>query len=66
MKQTIITSAQIKKGVRGAYTAPRIEIIKLDNEISLALESAPPAGPDEVNNTTPNQLSNNPFKITMG
>ncbi len=30
-----------------AYTAPEIELIPLDNEISLALESNPPAGPDE-------------------
>jgi len=32
------------------YTAPAIEIIHLDNEISLALESAPPAGPSETLN----------------
>lgn len=29
------------------YITPRIEWIPLDNEISLALQSAPPAGPDE-------------------
>jgi len=29
------------------YIKPRIEWIPLDNEISLALESSPPAGPDE-------------------
>ncbi len=29
------------------YIAPRIEIIFLDNEISLALESNPPLGPGE-------------------
>lgn len=29
------------------YTDPCIEIIFLDNEISLALESEPPFGPDE-------------------
>jgi hypothetical protein len=30
------------------YTAPEIELVILDNEISLALESVmPPAGPDE-------------------
>jgi hypothetical protein len=33
------------------YTAPAIEIIFLDNEISLALESAPPAGPSETLNS---------------
>ena len=34
------------------YIKPRIEIIFLDNEISLALESAaPPAGPSETLNS---------------
>jgi hypothetical protein len=31
------------------YIAPILEIIELDNEISLALESNPPFGPDESN-----------------
>lgn len=42
------------------YTQPKIECVKLDNEISLALES-PPAGPDEVLNNVPDHF-NNPFK----
>ncbi len=29
------------------YLSPRIDIILLDNEISLALESSPPVGPSE-------------------
>ena len=41
------------------YTVPAIEIILLDNEISLALESAaPPAGPGESFNIH----TENPFK----
>lgn len=32
------------------YISPRIEWIPLDNEISLALESNPPAGPGETLN----------------
>ena len=40
------------------YIAPRIEIILLDNEISLALESAPPVGPGESFNIH----TENPFK----
>jgi len=40
------------------YISPRIEWIPLDNEISLALESAPPVGPDESFNFN----QNNPFK----
>ena len=30
------------------YLPPVIDIIMLDNEISLALESAPPVGPEEM------------------
>jgi len=33
------------------YITPRIEWIPLDNDISLALESNPPIGPEEVLNT---------------
>lgn len=51
MKQTKINkemlSTQPLRG-RGAYIAPCIKTILLDNEISLALESEPPEGPDEV------------------
>jgi len=44
------------------YIKPRIEWIPLDNEISLALESAaPPAGPSETLNTV-----QTPFKEDLG
>ena len=43
------------------YITPRIEWIPLDNEISLALESAPPAGPSESFNSI-----KNPFKQESG
>ena len=43
------------------YILPQIEQVPLDNEISLALESSPPAGPDEVLNNAPDHF-NNPFK----
>jgi hypothetical protein len=39
------------------YIAPQIELIELDNEISLALESNPPEGPGETQN-----FQENPFK----
>jgi hypothetical protein len=46
------------------YTAPRIEWIPLDNEISLALESTPPFGPDETNNAkTPEFFDANPMNL---
>ena len=40
------------------YTVPAIEIIFLDNEISLALESNPPLGPDETVNNRQNPFKN--------
>jgi hypothetical protein len=43
------------------YIKPRIEWIPLDNEISLALESNPPAGPSETLNSI-----QNPFKQDLG
>jgi hypothetical protein len=43
------------------YIAPRIEWIPLDNEISLALESAPPVGPSETLNSI-----QSPFKQDLG
>lgn len=48
------------------YTAPSIEIIVLDKEISLALESTPPIGPDEGNNTlAPEFFNNDPWKTNL-
>lgn len=42
------------------YTAPEIKKIKLDNEISLALES-PPLGPGEGASLAPEYMKNDPF-----
>lgn len=39
------------------YSTPHIESIIIDSEISLALESSPPMGPDET------QLLNNPVNF---
>ena len=44
------------------YTAPVIEIILLDNEISLALESTPPDGPGEGIVQLTDSLNRDPFK----
>jgi len=43
------------------YTSPVIEKIFLDNEIALALASAPPAGPEEASANLPLNFNNNPF-----
>ena len=47
------------------YSQPEIMVMKLDNEISLALESAPPEGPDEVMNSAPEYFNNNPLKSNL-
>ena len=44
------------------YELPTINTIMLDNSISLALESAPPAGPGEVLNSAPTYINSTPFK----
>lgn len=44
------------------YISPILERVKLDNDISLALESAPPGGPSETKNNAPNYFYNDPFK----
>ena len=47
------------------YQPPVIESISLDNEISLALESAPtPDSGDEVYNT-PDYFNNDPYKDNL-
>ena len=53
---------QIENNHKRAYVAPQIEQIKLDNEISLALESAPPLGPGEFSKA-PEYFNNDPFKL---
>lgn len=44
------------------YSAPRIEQIKLDNEISLILESEPPVGPGEISGNHLEYRSSTPFQ----
>lgn len=48
-------------GSHKKYRAPHIEIIFLDNDISLALESAPPIGPSETSLST-HYSEKNPFE----
>jgi len=43
------------------YITPSIEWIPLDSEISLSLESNPPAGPSETLNSF-----QSPFKVDIG
>lgn len=47
------------------YISPEIVCIGLDNEISLVLESSPPAGPDEGYLKIQENFKNNLFKINL-
>ncbi len=51
-------------GKKKCYSTPQIEQILLDNEISLALASAPPEGPGETN-LSPEYLKNDPFENNL-
>jgi hypothetical protein len=49
------------------YIVPKIEVICLDNEISLALESNPPVGPTEsIKLSAHEYFTNNPFDKELG
>jgi hypothetical protein len=49
------------------YSPPQLELVQLDNEISLALESVPPVGPgDETATLAPEYFNDNPFKTNRG
>ena len=49
------------------YTTPQVERVVLDNEISLALASAPtpPAAPGWESQNSPDYFNNDPFKGNM-
>lgn len=48
------------------YSSPIVERIKLDNEISLILESTPLEGPGELASSAPEYFNNDPFKTSVG
>ena len=51
-----------KKLKKRTYSPPRFICVKLDNEISLVLESEPPTGPNESLSKAPEYFNNDPFK----
>lgn len=49
------------------YKTPQVERIRLDNEISLVLQSdVSPFGDPEANLQTKDSYDNDPFKISIG
>ena len=59
-------NTKIENTAKRSYKLPQIERIKLDNEISLAMESNPPSGPGELLGNIPEHLNNDPFKTNHG
>jgi len=56
---------QIENTQKLTYCEPQIKRIKLDNEISLALQSIPPSGPEEGLLIVPEYFNNDPFKSNI-
>jgi hypothetical protein len=57
-----------KTANRKIYSAPCIECVELDNEISLVLESplSDPNEPGVLSSLAPEYFNNDPFKINLG
>jgi len=51
-----------KTAEKRTYNRPEIICIEMDNEISLALESTPPVGPDEGYTKVQHSFFIDPFK----
>lgn len=49
------------KTKKNIYIQPTIEVVILDSEISLALQSTPPDGPGESANYYPEYLNKSPY-----
>jgi len=47
---------------KSIYKTPQIKCVKLDNEISLALQSNPATGPGEPTSLVPEYFKNDPLK----
>jgi len=56
----------IGKITKAVYAAPRVERIKLDNEISLILTSEPPTYENVIRKDAPEFLNSDPFKNYLG
>ena len=57
--------SSIIKTKEQTYTAPQVERMELDNEITLQLESTPPKAPGEAHIQAPEYFNNDPFKANI-
>lgn len=48
------------------YSSPQIQIIELDNDISLAMDSTPPTGNGENQTSLMLNMNNDPYKNQIG
>jgi len=51
--------------LKTTYSSPHIELVKLDCDISLTLDSTPPEGPGEGITKAPEYFNNDPFKPNL-
>ena len=51
--------------IKKTYCAPTIELIKLDNQITLQLASNAPDGPGESISNAPEYFNNDPFRMNL-
>lgn len=58
-----MSKININRVKKNKYFTPAIFIVSLDKEISLALESTPPAGPDETVYNSQRDYHTNPLNI---
>lgn len=56
----------IRITLKRSYSTPLVECVKLDNEISLQLQSDAPVGPDENISKASGCFNNDPFKTKIG
>lgn len=56
---------KLKTSEKSIYVSPSIELIKLDNQISLQLTSDAPYGPNENQSRAPEYFNNDPFKANL-
>lgn len=60
--QSLISGHQRNADREKCYSSPLIEQIIIDHEISLSLQSDPPAGPDELTQQNTENFRNSPFE----
>lgn len=61
-----MNTINIKMAEKRLYNSPQINCIKLDNEISLTLDSSTAPDDPEASLKAPEYFNSNPFKTNIG